>query len=324
MGVILAIDIGGSAIKYAIMSPTGNLLSKPSSLPTPPVPKDPGEYDEAYAQYLNQITNLFRTLKMMSSNVEGVAISHAGVAKDGVMVFGGSLAYVTGRKLAKDLSKICDNLPVTVFNDAKCAAAAELRNGALKGVKNGACFTFGTAVGGGVVCNGKVLGGNSGEVSFITDEKGENLFGIFGSATGFIDNVVKELNLPEGTDGKELFDKYLNDKRYGKEIDSALTEYTKGIAVQLLNMHQFYEMEKIAIGGGISRQPLFTQKINQEMQKLVGEGTLMSNMGYPIRLPEVVQCEYGPEANLVGATAYFAKVRRESVKKTQPEMGILR
>lgn len=328
MSTILAIDVGGSAIKYALMSSNGIMLSKPASVPTPAVPKDKKDFNKAYSQYLEKIAILFHTCYLLDKNIEGVAISHPGVSEKGFIQFGGSISYVTSKNLKEDLSEMCRGLPITIFNDAKCAAVAELKDGALVGVKNGACFTFGSAVGCGVVSDGKVRGGNSGEVSFITDATGENFFGIFGSATGFINNLVKELNLPAETDGKDIFEKYLKDKKYGTKIDTALTKYTKEIAIQLLNMHQFYEMEKIAIGGGISRQPIFTQKINQAMDKLVGEGTLYSRMGFPIKTPEIVPCQYGPEANLVGATIYFNAVKREKVREAvsriKPEAGLLR
>ena len=328
MSTILAIDVGGDAIKYALMSSNGVILSKPASIPTPAVPKDKKYFDKVYAQYLDKIAVLFQTCYLLDKNIEGIAVSHAGIAEDGFMKFGGSIVYVTEKYLQNDLSEKCRGLPVTIFNDAKSAAVAELKDGALVGVNRGACFVFGTAVGCGVVCDGKVLGGNSGEVSFVSDVSSKEFFGIFGSSTNFAKDLVKKLNLPEGTTGKDLFEKYMKDKKYADKIDTALNDYTDKIAVQLLNMHQFYEMEKIAIGGGFSRQPIFTQKINDSMNKLVGKGSLYANMGFPIKVPEIVPCAYGPEANLVGATNYFIKMKREkarqAVNKIKPEPALLR
>ena len=48
---------------------------------------------------------------------------------------------------------------VTLENDGKAAAIAELRAGALQGCCNAAVFIIGTGVGGGIIANGQLVRG---------------------------------------------------------------------------------------------------------------------------------------------------------------------
>ena len=53
--------------------------------------------------------------------------------------------------------------------------------------------------------------------------------------------------------------------------------------------------EKIAIGGGISAQPLLIRMIREELEKICGM------MPHEISVPEVTVCRYFNDSNLIGA-----------------------
>ena len=55
-----------------------------------------------------------------------------------------------------------DNIDVnvTIENDGKCAALAELWCGELSNVENGAVVVLGTGIGGGIIINGKLHKGS--------------------------------------------------------------------------------------------------------------------------------------------------------------------
>ena len=60
------------------------------------------------------------------------------------------------------------------------------------------------------------------------------------------------------------------------------------------------ELERIAIGGGISRQPSFISGIRQAMAELE-ETNPRIIYGVRIPLPEITACTFYNEANLLGA-----------------------
>jgi fructokinase len=90
-----------------------------------------------------------------------------GVAIPGSESFGTSLiknantTYLIGRPLRHDLERVLAR-PVRLANDANCFALSEASDGAAKGAGTVFGVIAGTGVGGGVVVDGKVLGGAHG------------------------------------------------------------------------------------------------------------------------------------------------------------------
>lgn len=80
-----------------------------------------------------------------------------------------------------------------------------------------------------------------------------------------------------------------------------LTARKKGIPREELDGEKVFRMvnqgdpEKIAIGGGISAQPLLIRMIREELEKICGM------MPHEISVPEVTVCRYFNDSNLIGA-----------------------
>ena len=107
----------------------------------------------------------------------GVAISAPGRidSENGVMHTGGS-NFAIDHLRVKDLPEEMLHLPVTVENDARCAALAESWQGALQGCRMGVTFIIGTGIGGGIVYQGQVLHGThllAGEFSYLMTNAAE-------------------------------------------------------------------------------------------------------------------------------------------------------
>lgn len=65
------------------------------------------------------------------------------------------------------------NIPVTVENDARCAAVAEMDRGSLKGCADAAVIIIGTALVGTIFCGGRMLRGKdlfAGEFSYMLSD----------------------------------------------------------------------------------------------------------------------------------------------------------
>ena len=80
-----------------------------------------------------------------------------------------------------------------------------------------------------------------------------------------------------------------------------------------------FDPEKIAVGGGISEQPLLLQLIREELLKINGM--------YPwtLPVPEVTSCRFYNDANLIGAVYVHMKAREKkiSLEKVNELMELL-
>lgn len=135
----LVIDVGGTAIKYACMNENAEFLER-GEIPTPMDSLD------SYLAALGTIIHRY------GHNVEGIAMCVPGIidSVQGVCITGGNLRYVKDLPLATLLEERY-GLRVSLENDARCAALAELWRGSLKNCADGVVIVLGSAVGGALV-----------------------------------------------------------------------------------------------------------------------------------------------------------------------------
>ena len=143
---LMVFDVGGTEIKYSVMDES--LERKCSgSVPTPM---------DSREEFFDVLCGLFEPHR---GEVEGIAMSLPGFidSEKGICLGGGALRYNHGKEVARPLSERL-GVPVHIANDGKCAALAELREGALKGCQNASVYIIGTGVGGGLIINERRLG----------------------------------------------------------------------------------------------------------------------------------------------------------------------
>jgi N-acetylmannosamine-6-phosphate 2-epimerase/N-acetylmannosamine kinase len=150
-----AVDLGGSNLKYGLVSSQGELAATGS------VPTNHG----GAGPLLEQLQTVVRGLLATEGRAIGaVAISTAGWVdpRTGAISYAtGNLEGWSGAPVRAAIAGITA-LPVMVENDAVCAAAGEWRFGAARGLRNSLCVTLGTGVGGGAVVEGRLLRGAHG------------------------------------------------------------------------------------------------------------------------------------------------------------------
>ena len=150
---LLAIDIGGTTIKYTLYDKgkLGDITSV----------KTPIDLESFY----HCLSNIVEQAKK-EHIIQGVAISSPGAVNKntGVIEGASALPYIHGFNIQSELETLFA-LPVSIENDANCAALAEVAFGAAKGCTTALLLVLGTGVGGAVVIDGKVasifLVGNS-------------------------------------------------------------------------------------------------------------------------------------------------------------------
>ncbi len=148
MKKVLAFDIGGTKIAYAIIDEQGNFTNEVIKVTTPKTAA--GIYE------------LLKTvIKGSEDDIDGVAIATAGaVNNENTRIISrvGNLPEGYGDTDFMSLTA----KPILLENDANSAGWAEFKIGAAKGSKNAVVLTLGTGVGSGIIIDGKLLKGKSG------------------------------------------------------------------------------------------------------------------------------------------------------------------
>ena len=289
----LVLDIGGSSIKYAMMNESAEFLSKGSV-------KTPLDCIESLVEIIGQIYDDYKF------EIEGMAISMPGVldSDTGYAYSGGWLKYNSGQNIIEVLKKRC-NTVIAIENDAKCAASAELGFGSLKGCKDAAVIVLGTGVGGGIIIDGKVHKGShsfAGEFSFMRMNCNEidamnHVWGLNNGAPALAETVANIKGIPvEEVNGLFIFE--LANSGDAK-ILTVLDEFTRWIAMQIIDIQSLIDPELVAIGGGISAQPLLIELIQKHLD------SMEENFGFYKPSVRVVPCEFRNDANLIGALYSF-------------------
>jgi glucokinase len=147
--VAIGVDIGGTAIKAAIVSLNGELIesfhaSSPRTVP-------------ALRDFVASI------VQRTKHPVRGIGIGCRGVIDaDSTCVKSspGALCFLEGQLLSEAIS--AGDLPVYAENDARAALIGEVLWGSARGKRNVVMLTLGTGVGGAVLADGIILRGASG------------------------------------------------------------------------------------------------------------------------------------------------------------------
>lgn len=284
----LVFDIGGTFTKYALMDDQGHIQSK-NKIPT--IRND-----------INTFLDHLETIYKNHSDVTGIAISCPGLVdvNKGIIYGGGAVTCLDQVNLMTTLSKRCDNKPVAVENDGKCAGLAEAWIGAAKDVDNCCVLAFGTGVAGAIIKDKKIHRGNhlvAGEASyFISAASREDItldyFGHKYSTIGIIKKAELALGKEQGTlSGEELFELAHHNNPVVNDI---LEDFYFNIAIQCYNLQYVFDPDLICIGGGISEQPAVIEGINRYVTKIY-ENTKQ------FLKPEVCVCQFNNDSNLIGA-----------------------
>ena len=315
----LVFDVGATFIKYAWMTSEGEILEK-SKTPTPVARENTVE---DFVRVIGNIYDMFKDKGIL----DGIAMGLPGQidVKNGIVYTGGGLRYMDDVPLQQLLQERCDNVPVALENDGKCAALAEVWLGNAKDVKDACVLVFGTGIGGALIKNRRVIHGKhllSGEVSFIfedmTREEADTLpegYPLMEARTTM--EVVDELpytwatkrstinmchfvtlkkGLPdEAVTGEQV---YAWAKAGDEDVINILEDMYFSIAKQCMNLYVIFDPEVILIGGGISEEPEFLKGIQRYIDKLKRLSCVYKDIC-------IDSCKFLNDSNLLGALYNF-------------------
>ena len=156
MKYCFGVDIGGTTVKMGLFEATGTILEK-WEIKT--------HTEEEGKAILPDVAASLKEKKaehdLADADIIGVGVGvPAPVTEEGI-VFGSANLGWKYKEVKKELEELTGQR-VKVGNDANVAALGEAWKGAAAGAKNVILVTLGTGVGGGIIVDGKIVGGAHG------------------------------------------------------------------------------------------------------------------------------------------------------------------
>ena len=196
------------------------------------------------------------------------------------------------------------HLPVALENDATAAAAGEHRYGAGAGVRHMVYLTISTGVGGGIVIDGELYRGatgNGGELGHVTvDCEGRPCRGC--GRRGCLEAYVSGTSISERAQEAGMGEVSASDVAAAAQAgDPVAIEVwdatTTALACGLTSIVNLFEPELVVLGGGVSTTT-GEQLIGPARERVRAEA-----MGAAGRAAEIVQSALGDHVGVVGAAA---------------------
>ena len=288
---LLLFDVGGTQIKHAITE-DGLALTEKGFVPTP---------TDSLNSFCQTIYDIYLPYKDI---VEGIAMSLPGPVdtEHGWCERCGAMKYPHDKEIGKILEEKC-GCRVILENDGKAATLAEYHYGSLKDCRNAAIFLIGTGIGGGLIINGQIVRGShntAGEFSFLNTEASryDDPSQITGNccSTTYLLNRYKELSRNDDPISGKIFFQKLDEDPCAKE---ALDDLCRNIAIAIHDLCWLIDPDKVAIGGGISAEPILIETIKEKFEE-VRMKSFTGRIHFPART-EIVPCSFRNDANLIGA-----------------------
>ena len=297
----IGIDIGGSHIGIGVVDKNGKIVEKIEKRLTVVEKKNIKKSIEEYI-----VSNSLEFMKKYK--IQSIGIAMPGTAIDGVVLSSGNVGIKNYNLKDKIQEKI--DLPITIRNDAKCAAIAENTYGVLKGYDRSIFLTLGTGIGGAAFIDGKLLtAGNIPGYEFghmVIQKDGiectcgrKGCFERYASMKVFKNNLRKALGVDDTTRGEELLkiirDSKTGDKDY-EEIQNTIDDFIDNLSLGLVNLINIFEPQVIGIGGSfIHFEDVFLEKLIKEVNS---QSKGKSGRDEFIIRPAVL----GNDAGIIGAT----------------------
>lgn len=261
----VCIDIGGTSIKYGVISESGEIKIKSSM--------DTEAKEKGGSGILEKVKYIIRGY-LKDYKIEGICISTAGMVnpQEGKITF--ALPHLipgyTGMELKKEIESEF-NIRCEVENDVNCAGLGEMWLGSGKKASSAICMTIGTGIGGCVIIDKKLLHGfsnSAGEIGYMNID-GQS-FQDIASTSALVKNVAKIKNIDEKSiDGKKIFElAKANDSDCLNEIDNMV----KALAIGIANICYVVNPQVVILGGGIMAQEEFLRpRIENELKNTLIE-----------------------------------------------------
>jgi len=157
---VVAVDVGGTEIKSALVDSDLNLIATINA-PTPKADKTGVETVKAIVELVSEFS------KQQIVSAVGLAVPGALDEPAGTSRWSGNLQW--NNLPIRDLLAKAINMPVAFGHDVRTAAVAEMRSGAAKGARNAIFIPVGTGIAAALIIDGEIRSaeGYAGEIGHI-------------------------------------------------------------------------------------------------------------------------------------------------------------
>ncbi len=278
---VIAIDMGGTYIKYGVVSSKGEILHSG---------KTPAKSSDSCDILLSRLCDAIRDLKEAVQGegfkIRGIAVSTPGpfdyaAGKSGMKGKYDSIFGIDLRAEFRTRANLSVDMPIEFMQDAAAFLLGEYYGGAARGCENCACVTIGTGLGYACMLDGKMLLNERSGPYFVL------AFSSYRDTNLRMEDIVSGTAILKnyGTDAKTLADKaYVGDR-------DAIAAYNKmgtALGEALMQIPEIKRVERIIIGGQIAR--------SFDLMK----DALYNSIGLPVTFCEA---EYPEGAALIGAAS---------------------
>jgi glucokinase len=304
--VVLGLDFGGTKIAAAVCDLAGNKLASAVVGSQPEL--------GAAASFAHGITTGRELLAEATG--DGALLAAVGAATFGIpfqdrVELAPAIKGWESLEFGRELAAAFPGAHVSIATDAKAAALAEARWGALAGHDPAVYLNLGTGLAAAVITGGQVLTGRhgaAGEIGYSLREHGD-----VGLATGrrqMLEDVVSGLALARRAAklGRPLTAaEVFAASKADPALDELVTAFVRELAFHLVNLAILIDPARIAVGGGMVRswdriRPALAQALTQAVP-------------YP---PELVLAHFPHDAPLLGAIALAVDAASPIAKLDHP------
>ncbi len=303
----LGIDVGGTKCLGVILDPAGEVIEEQRR----PTPKGP----DAIIATLAELARSMGPWSSIGIGVPGL------VTRTGVLRAAPNLVDINNFEVGALLSSELGTI-VHVDNDGTCAAAAEWKTGAARGVDDFVMVTLGTGIGGGVIAGGSLIrgaNGFTGEIGhMVVDPDGppcpcgrRGCWERYASGSGLgrlareaaVGRRLERVVMLAGGDAEQV---------RGEDVQAAAREgdtdalqvidlFGRWVALGLVNLANILDPESFVLGGGLAASAdLYLGPIQKWFTQLLYAPHLRPH-------PTLVFARLGERAGAVGA-ALLAEV----------------
>lgn len=291
---ILAFDIGGTNIKYALCNEKF-VLSDKHTLPT--------EAEKGGQELIQKIISIIEEY----DGLDRVAVSTAGQvdSNTGIVVYStDNIPYYTGM-MVKKIIENKTGIPTFVENDVNAFALGEAQFGAGKNVSDFLCLTYGTGIGGALYLDNKLykgLGSSAGEFGHMITHAGgkqctcggEGCYECYASTKALVEAVNKANST--NLNAFQIFEK----DNFGKpEIRSVIDKWIDEMIIGLINIIYVFNPPLIILGGGIMNEDYVIDLIDRKIYNLLMENFKNVN---------IVRSRLGSDSALLGVAYEASKL----------------
>jgi glucokinase len=289
--VVLGLDFGGTKIAVAVCGPDGERLAS-ATVPS-------GGESGARASFQRGVASAGDLLATAATGRElaAVGVSTFGIPFDDRVELAPAIEGCGEFPLGRELRAAFPGVAVRMATDAKAAAQAEARWGALAGCDPAIYLNLGTGLSAAIVVGGQVLNGSNGAAG----EIGYNLrtasdVGVPLTARVMLEDMVSGQALArrvaadhgQPMEAGEVFEA----SRDVPGLDRLVTDFVSELAFHVVNLAICVNPVRIAVGGGMVRS---WERLRPGLQQALKAGA-----PFP---PELVVAKFPSEAPLIGAVA---------------------